>query len=80
MPLESIDEVLQSSPKLNDSQPSDEKLHVLNFKPQLFTKTELNDFVRYLGLIKDEAEVLGLTEKYLLEPGTSIYHYRTTDE
>jgi hypothetical protein len=43
--------------------------------PLLFTRSELNDVIRDLGLPKDKAELLDsrLKEKYLLAAESSIY-------
>jgi len=80
-PPQFIDEVLQSSPEIYES---DDEFQCSpdNTKPQLFTQAELNDLVRDLGLTKEKAELLGsrLQEKHLLEYGTSICHYRTRDQ
>jgi hypothetical protein len=42
---------------------------------QLFTQSELSDVMRYLGLAKEKAELLGsrLKERNLLTAGTSMY-------
>lgn len=83
VPPEHIDDVLQSSPESSQSQPTDDDFQCTpdNLK-QLFAQAELNDLVRDLGLTKEKAELLGsrLKEKHLLEPGTSICHYRTRDK
>ncbi|GBL95654.1 hypothetical protein AVEN_24854-1 [Araneus ventricosus] len=46
--------------------------------PQPFSQSEVNDLVRYLGLSKYGAELLGsrLENKNLLTPGTSFSRYR----
>jgi hypothetical protein len=51
-------------------------------EPQSFTKCELSDLVRDLGLPKDRAEILGsrFQSKNLLSPGTSFSWYRNRDK
>ena len=50
--------------------------------PQCFNQEELSDLVRDLGLSKELSEVLAsrLKEKNLLERGTSITFYRTSEQ
>ena len=84
MPPDDVDDVLQSSPEFSQSQPTDDDFQCTpdNLKPRLFAQAEINDLVRDLGLTKEKAELLGsrLKEKHLLEPETSICHYRTRDK
>lgn len=71
VPPEFIDDILQFSPKYNESKLTDDEFQCSpdNIKPQLFTPTELNDLVRDLDFIKDKAELVcsRFKEKFLLE-------------
>ena len=60
-PPQSIDDVLQSTSKFFESQPSTDEFQFSteNLKSQWFTQAELNDLVRDLGLTKEKAEFLG---------------------
>jgi hypothetical protein len=50
--------------------------------PQLFTQSELNDVIRYFGLPREKAELLGsrLKETNLLTARTSMYWYRSREQ
>lgn len=55
---ESFDDVSQSSSEFNKNYPRDDKFQCYpeHLKPHLLTEAELNDSVRDLGLIKENAE------------------------
>jgi hypothetical protein len=76
LPVPQPTEILEdASTNSSDSGGDDEfQCHTESQIPQLFTQSELNDVIRYLGLPKDKAEILGprLKEKNLLAAGTCV--------
>jgi hypothetical protein len=78
VPVPQPTEILEdASTNSSDSGGDDEEFqcHTEIQSPQLFTKSELKDVIRYLGLPKEKAELLGsrLKEKNSLAAGTFMY-------